>query len=524
MLQAREFACIVLFVLGALLARDALAQDAEKERQGSDFKRLGGQPVENEPVLDLSLPEPEKKVESPAARQARLELEREISIKTHLEEARKAMRAGRIDQPVENSAWTHYRETLRLDPANPTALDGLGDVQQEMVNRAVLYARELDFETADRILDDASLVREDRTAILQAQEEIAEFRAQYAAELEIRAVTAMDQGRFDQAERALIGLVALGNMDTEVNKLRRRMEEARIYGGLKPGQVIRDHFMNAGFWTPESVIIEAGSFMMGSKAFEDGREDNEGPQHRVAFRRGFALGRTEVTVGQFRQFVEKTGYRTDAEKLRYSMVYDHYSGRLARRDGMNWKLDYEGREANDDLPVVHVSWNDAAAYTHWLSRGTGKPYRLPTEAEFEYAMRGGKTTVYWWGDGSPSSVVENLTGEHDISRSRRQWETYFDNYNDRFWGPAPAATYPTNPFGLHDIGGNVAEWVADCWHDSYIRAPADGSAWVNPGCAQRVVRGGYWASSPEQARSAFRLKASPTLRDARVGFRIARDL
>ena len=120
--------------------------------------------------------------------------------------------------------------------------------------------------------------------------------------------------------------------------------------------------------------------------------------------------------------------------------------------------------------------------------------------------------------------MENLTGEGDDSRSRRQWETYFDDYDDRFWGPAPVSSFPANPFGLHDIGGNVAEWVMDCWHDSYIRAPSDGSAWVNPGCSQRVVRGGYWASSPDQARSAHRLHASPEQRDARVGFRIARDL
>jgi len=524
MLQAREIACILLFVSGAFLATDSLAQDPEKSGQTPGFKRLGSQPVENEPELDLSLPEPQKKAETAVDRQARLELEREVAINNYLESASKAMKAGRIDQPLENSAWTYYRETLRLDPANPTALEGLQDVQQEMVSQAVSYAKELDFETADRILEDAALVREDQRPIQRAQDEIAQFRTEYAAELEVRAVTAMDAGNFDQAERALIGLVALGDLDSEVNQLRRRMEEARVYGGLKPGQVIRDHFMNAGFWTPESVIVKAGSFMMGSTVFEDGREDNEGPQHRVAFRRGFALGRTEVTVEQFRKFVEKTGYKTDAEKLGHSMIYDHYSGRLARRDGMDWEQDYEGREAKDDVPVVHVSWNDAAAFAKWLSRGTGKPYRLPTEAEFEYATRGGRVTPYWWGEASPESAVENLTGQDDFSRSRRQWETYFEDYGDRHWGPAPAASYPTNPFGLHDIGGNVAEWVMDCWHDSYIRAPTDGSAWVNPGCSHRVVRGGYWASSPAQARSAFRLKAAPNLRDARVGFRIARDL
>ena len=506
------------------MAADSLAQGQENPGKPNDFKRLGSDPVENEPVLDLSLPEPEKKPETAAERQARLELEREMAINKHLEDARKAMQAGRVDQPEESSAWTYYRKALRLDPENATALEGLRDVQQDMVDRAVSYARDLDFETADRILQDASLVREDQEPVLNARRQIAEFRDEYAAELEIQAVTAMDAGHFDRAERALIGLVALGGMDSEINRLRRRMEEARVYGGLKPGQVIRDHFMNQGSWTPESVIVQAGTFNMGSSAFEGGRRDNEGPQHRVMFRRGFAIGKTEVTVEQFRQFVEKTGYKTDAERQGYTMAYDHYSGRLARRDKLNWRHDYEGSEAGDDLPVVHVSWNDAQAYTKWLARGTGKPYRLPTEAEFEYAMRGGRNTRYWWGDGSPGDVVENLTGEGDSSRSRRKWDTYFDGYRDRFWGPAPAASFGTNPFKLHDIGGNVAEWVLDCWHDSYIRAPDDGSAWVNPGCEKRVVRGGFWASSPEQARSAHRMKADQDHRDARVGFRIARDL
>ena len=335
----------------------------------------------------------------------------------------------------------------------------------------------------------------------------------------------MDAGRFDQAERALIGLVALGGMDSLVNQLRRRLEEAKVYGGLEPGQVIRDHFMDGRLWTPESVIIEAGSFVMGSPAFEDGRRpDNEGPQHRVTFRRGFAIGRQEVTVEQFRAFVEDSRHRTDAEKQGFSMVYDHHSGRLVRRDRIDWEYDYEGRRANDDLPVVHVSFNDATAYVAWLARGTGKPYRLPSEAEFEYALRAGRSSPYWWGDGSPTEVVENLTGERDVSRNRRQWETYFDNYGDRHWGPAPAASFKPNPFGLFDMGGNVAEWVLDCWHDSYIRAPDDGSPWVNPGCETRVVRGAYWASAPHQARSAFRLQAQSGLSDGRVGFRIARDL
>ncbi len=145
-------------------------------------------------------------------------------------------------------------------------------------------------------------------------------------------------------------------------------------------------------------------------------------------------------------------------------------------------------------------------------------------AEFEYALRGATTTRYWWGNGSPTSLVENLTGDGDTSRNRRRWSVSFQNYSDNHWGPAPVASFKANPFGLFDIGGNVVEWVRDCWHETYVRAPSDGSAWVNPGCTERSIRGGYWASSPDHTRSAYRRFGKSDFHDARTGFRVARDL
>ena len=405
-------------------------------------------------------------------------------------------------------------------------------VQQQMVSRALEYARELDFESAERILEDASSVRESQELIEEAREEIAGFRVQRAEGLKLAALMAMDSGNFSRVRQILIEMIALGGADSAVNQLRRRMEEARVYGGFQPGQVIKDPFLNQSNgqnngqerWTPSSVVILAGSFMMGSPATEKGRKDNEGPQHRVTFSRGFAMGQHEVTVSEFRDFVNQARYKTDAERDRYSMIYDQRSGRLPRRDNVNWKMDYEGGKAGDDDPVVHVSWRDAQAYVNWLAQVTGKPYRLPSEAEFEYALRGGKSTRYWWGSGAPHRVVENITGEGDSSSNNRNWSNSFKGYTDQFWGPAPVGSFDSSPFGLFDIGGNVAEWVMDCWHDTYTRAPVDGSGWVNPGCKLRVIRGGYWASSPEQTRSAFRLSAKPDSHDARIGFRIARDL
>jgi len=410
------------------------------------------------------------------------------------------------------------------NPDNFDSDQGLLVVQQQMVSRALKYARELDFESAQRMLEDASHVREPQELIEDAHEKIAGIRVLRAEELRLVAVLAMDAGDFNRAEHSLIELIALGGADTTVKQLRRRMEEARVYGGFRPGQVIRDQFLDQGRWTPHSVVILAGSFIMGSSATEKGRKDNEGPQHRVTFPRGFAMGQHEVTVSEFRDFVDQARYRTDAERARFSTIYNQRSGRLTRRDDVNWKMSYEGRGARDDDPVVHVSWNDAQAYVNWLARVTAKPYRLPSEAEFEYALRGGNSTKYWWGRGSPRRVVENITGEGDTSRSHRGWSTSFKGYTDHFWGPAPVGSFEPSPYGLFDIGGNVGEWVVDCWHDTYMRAPVDGTGWVNPGCKLRVIRGGYWASSPKQTRSAFRLSARPDSHDARIGFRIARDL
>lgn len=453
-----------------------------------------------------------------------LSLDALAEIQRHLAAAREAMAAGRVDQPEDNSAWFFYRQVLAQDPANEEAQLGLAVVRQDLLARAVEYAGDLDFDAAERLLQDAAMVLEDQGPVDVVRDAISKIKTDRAAMLETQAMQAMDAGEFSSAERKLVDLIALGGQRDRVKQLRQRLEEARIYGGFKPGQVISDHFTIAGIWAPESVVIPTGSFLMGSKSKESGRSESEGPQHRVTFRRGFAIGQREVSVAEFGAFVSMSGFRTDAQRTGQSTVYDPYSGRLTERNKVSWEMDYEGNPAGPGDPVIHVSWDDAQAYVNWLADGTGKTYRLPSEAEFEFALRAGSKTRYWWGNASPSRVVENLTGDGDNSRSRRFWAMAFSTYNDKFWGPAAVMSFEPNPYGLFDMGGNVSEWVRDCWHDTYVRAPVDGSAWINPGCNQRVIRGGHWASLPEQTRSAYRRFAKSDYHDARVGFRIARDL
>jgi formylglycine-generating enzyme required for sulfatase activity len=264
--------------------------------------------------------------------------------------------------------------------------------------------------------------------------------------------------------------------------------------------------------------------MMGSPAGEAGHRPTEEPQREVRISAGFALGRDEVSVAEFRQFVDDADYVSEAEKLGNSIVYDEDSGRTIDRRGVSWRDDYTGATANDNQPVLHVTWNDAVAYARWLAARTGKRYRLPSEAEYEYALRAGGTTRYPWGDGNPTKVIANLTGDGDKSPSQRRWTNAFPHYGDGFWGPSPLGKFPANAFGLRDIDGDVSNWVEDCWHDSYLRAPADSRAWVNPGCARHVVRGASWGSAPDQARSAFRTSMPTEARSAQIGFRVARDL
>ncbi len=220
---------------------------------------------------------------------------------------------------------------------------------------------------------------------------------------------------------------------------------------------------------PEMTRIAAGAFLMGSPASEAGHRPWEGPQREVTLP-PFAIGSREVSFAEWDACVQAGGCNN------YSPS-DKGWGRGAR-------------------PVIMVSWNDANAYVRWLSGATGKTYRLPTEAEWEYAARGGATTAYWWGD------------KYDRSRlpSGKTAET---------------GSRDANGFGLYDVAGNVGEWVEDCYANSFASAPTDGSAVTQSGCSQRVLRGGDWNDGSDGVRLANRSRLAPGTRDSSIGFRVA---
>lgn len=440
-----------------------------------------------------------------------------------LREAQRLLAAGKLLDPSADSAMSTYREVLKLDPHNQAAKDGLLAVEASLIQAATDAAENSNYARADQLLVDAITVGTGSNAVQNATTRVVELRQRRAAGIVERANAHIMRGELAAAGNLLTELEAVSAQSEGIEDLRNRIERARIYGGLEPGQRIRDS-LKSGTPAPEMVVIPVGSFRMGASSAEQDRRPSEGPVHQVTFARGFSLSRQEITVAEFRAFVQATSYSADSVRAKKSTIYDEKSGSMVERSRINWENDHQGKKAADDLPVIHVSWNDAKAYADWLGAESGKRYRLPSEAEFEYVLRAGVDARYPWGDASPTEYVGNLTGASDRSASKRNWVNAFDNYSDGYWGPAPVGQFEANRFGLQDIVGNVSEWVEDCWHDTYQRAPADGSAWVNDGCSRRTIRGASWASAPDQVRSAFRLNAVPTITNARLGFRVARDL
>lgn len=256
---------------------------------------------------------------------------------------------------------------------------------------------------------------------------------------------------------------------------------------------------------PQMIDLPAGSFTMGCTAGWDdqlgGCRENEYPAHVVQVK-AFAIARHEVTVQQFKRFVDKTNYVTTAEFQKQGCAIQDLQKPSAWVISPlhNWRN--AGFAQTQIHPVVCVSWQDAQAYTAWLSKETGQPYRLPTEAEWEYAARGGKITAFYWGN-QPDRHFANVSGVEG---------------SDQWVQTAPVGQFAANPFGLHDMAGNVWEWTDDCWQQNYQTA-ASTEAICNQ-TAFRARRGGGWDNVPASARSAARSPASVLDRSYVLGFRV----
>ncbi|MBI1890561.1 MAG: formylglycine-generating enzyme family protein [Burkholderiales bacterium] len=226
---------------------------------------------------------------------------------------------------------------------------------------------------------------------------------------------------------------------------------------------------------PALVALPAGSFTMGSNS----SDPSEKPAHAVTLAAPFAIGKTEVTVEQWKACADAGGCP---------------------------QITANGSPAAS--PMRDVSWDDAQQYAKWLAKQTGKPYRLPTEAEWEYAARGGTSTPYWWG-------TAMKTGNSNCKECGAPWQSS---------APSKVASFAANPYGLYDMNGGVWEWVADCWHSTYKGAPADGRAWDEATCREHVIRGGSWREGANYMLSTTRFKYDASVRHSQNGFRVARSM
>ena len=265
---------------------------------------------------------------------------------------------------------------------------------------------------------------------------------------------------------------------------------------------------------PEMVVVPAGSYRMGSPSYEQGRWSHEGPVHEVSIAAPFAIGRHEVTVAEFGQFVDDTGHSAGNSCRTYE------GGSFEDRAGRGWRNPGFGQ--NGRHPVTCVSWDDAQAYVAWLSPETGEEYRLPSESEWEYAARAGTATARYWGEGE-SGQCRHANGADPSTKERYPVWWSMASCRDGHGHTAPAGSFGANGWGLHDVLGNVWEWTEDCWNDSYAGAPSDGDAREYGDCGVRVLRGGSWASRPSDLRAAFRFWDSGD-RYYDGGFRVARTL
>jgi len=287
------------------------------------------------------------------------------------------------------------------------------------------------------------------------------IRTRYGQELDLPA-----------AALGSLALNALGRGASDAAAIRQA-----AHPGGKPVRVIVDQFDDETPG-PQMVVINKGSYQRGDHA-GDGDGD-EKPLANIDIPKPFAIGLFPVTFAEYDRFADSFG--------------------RPNPDDQGW-----GRA---DRPVVNVSWEDAVTYANWLSRATGRTYRLPTDAEWEYAARAGTTNRFWWGD-EPGTARANCAQCGSLWSGEKS---------------APIGRFPANPFGLYDMAGNVWQWVADCWHDKAEDFPTDGTALNKEGCGKRIIRGGAWSFPPKEMRSANRWRDFPTRSSDDTGFRLVREL
>ncbi len=276
---------------------------------------------------------------------------------------------------------------------------------------------------------------------------------------------------------------------------------------------------------PELVVLPPGSFVLGAEKDEgqrwkmlDRMSANEGPRVSITFTESVAIGKTEVTRGQFAKFIQETGY-----KVKRGCFHLTSSG-WSVQPKLNWEN--PGFDVTDDHPVACVQRPAILAYIGWLSETTGQPYRLPSEAEFEYAARGGATSetqaTFWGEDWTNACRYQNGADLTFVPNAPDIPYGQYADCDDGYVFTSPVATFEPNAWGLYDMAGNVSEWTSDCYQDSHADIPRDGSPVSKKKCRAWVAKGGSWAGFPGLLRPATRLRLREATTGTGFGFRVAR--
>lgn len=361
------------------------------------------------------------------------------------------LNAMRLTTPANENAYDKYKMVLLLDKGNREAIEGQLKITKRYLSMMDKAIANQDIQHAKRYLSRVRSLNPDPALI---------------------------QGASDQLE-ALIVARSNGNPDNTSPAKPVQLAMAKPAGKVSKGnfsaKTIIDK-LKSGKKAPELVTIPTGKFEMGDKRYGLA---NEQPVRWVSISKPIAIGKYEITVAQYALFTKMTGR----------------------------KMPTSNSNDKTNHPVVNVSWNDAIAYTKWLSDQTGHTYRLPSEAEWEYSARAGSKAAYWWGD----QIGQNQANCKSCSS---QWDGI---------STAPVGSFKKNPFGLYDTAGNVWEWTQDCYTDSYASASSDSSAWLSGLCDRRVLRGGAWNYTAKRIRSSARSSTWPDSQYQHLGFRVVRE-
>jgi formylglycine-generating enzyme required for sulfatase activity len=441
-----------------------------------------------------------------AAEDARIAAE-----KARAEDAARAAQARAAAERQKALADARAAEEARFAAARKAAEEARLAAERRVAEQARLAAQK-------KAAEDARLASEKKAAEQARVAEAARAKAAQAqadANMKLAAVLPADPGLAQQAaKQASTGCPGISAQTTSLSLGDAKTLALPEECGLKP----RDAFKECPN-CPEMVVVPAGEFVMGSS-----KEDidnglaaaNEAPQHKVAVKERFAVGRFEVTRDQYAAFVNATGYKGSGRCFTFEQNLPK------ERENRSFLMPGYAQDGNH--PAVCVSWNDAQAYADWLSGVTGKSYRLPSEAEYEYAARAGSSARFAFTD-DPADLCRYANGADQSAKTAGLPEDApYMACSDGYPFTAPVGSLAANAFGLHDLIGNVWEWTADCFADDYTSATSDSAARLLANCQARTVRGGDWFSTASSLRPAVRAKASPDAHHDDIGFRVVRTL